>query len=149
MVVFSPYGENEKPALPCPFCFCPLRGQKLHLIYYLLFFIYYLLQLIHRVNQFVHIGKVLQHRAVAPQGGGAAQALHIVHALAAGLRHGGPLALFLTHFVNLGAQGGHTLVQRRLRRAFLAQQRRTHLFKQPRVTQCAAANHNTVTAGSL
>ena len=39
------------------------------------------------------IAEVLEHRAVAAQGGSAVQALHIVHGLAAGLGHGGPLAL--------------------------------------------------------
>ena len=92
---------------------------------------------------------MLQHRAVAPQGGGPAQPLHIVHGLAAGLRHGGPLAFFLAHFIDLRAQGAHALVQRRLGRALLAQNRRADLLKQPWVAQRAAADHNAVTAGFL
>ena len=90
---------------------------------------------------------MLEHRAIAAQGGSAVQALHIVHGLAAGLGHGGPLALFLAHFVDLVAQSGHPLVQRRLGRAFLAQQRRAHLCEQPGVAQGAAPDHDTVAAG--
>ena len=73
---------------------------------------------------------MFQHGAVAPQGGCTPQALHIVHGLAAGLGHGGPLALFLAHFVDLVAQSGHPLVQRRLSGGFLAQQGRADLLKQ-------------------
>ena len=90
---------------------------------------------------------MLEHRAVAAQGGGTAQALHVVHGLAAGLRHGKPLAFFLAHFVDLRAQGVHPLVQRRLGGGILTQQRRADLVKQPGVAQCSAADHHAVAAG--